>query len=583
MSRASDSKPRRQQGLRCAIYTRKSSEEGLDQAFNSLDAQREACEAFIKSQRHEGWICLGEAYDDGGISGATMDRPALQQLLCDIRAGKVDTVIVYKVDRLTRSLADFAKIVEIFDAKGVSFVSVTQQFNTTTSMGRLTLNVLLSFAQFEREVTGERIRDKIAASKRKGMWMGGVPPLGYTARERKLIVIDGEAETVRHIFRRYAALGSVRLLKTELDAQGIVSKCWTSAAGRSWGGRPIARGALYLILQNPIYRGEIVHKDQSYPGEHPAIVDPPLWDEVQRRLAANTVDQRSGKRAKHPSLLAGLLFDGDGHRMTPTHAVKNGIRYRYYVSCPLTTGTRADAPAGRRLPAAEIEQIVTDRIRQWLGEPAAILVATPSAVADAQAQQQQIAGAAALAAGWSELSPMQQRAALAVLIKRVDIAADRVDIALRPDRLDTILGDGAIADELASPDPAADEPTSDSIRRGAAVPQRKGDQNADRRRRPRWRTGKTRPDLDQADRSRPCVSRQAAAVPARKTSPMLPPSMRISASYLTRVARLAYLAPDIVNAILDGHQPRHLTAAKLLDHSRLPLAWRRQHEALGFA
>src|SRR5436305_6055685 len=233
---------RRGRALRCAVYTRKSSEEGLEQEFNSLHAQREACEAYIKSQRHEGWVCLAHHYDDGGLSGATMDRPALQQLLVDIQAGKIDAVVTYKVDRLTRSLADFAKIVEIFDARSVSFVSVTQQFNTTTSMGRLTLNVLLSFAQFEREVTGERIRDKIAASKKKGMWMGGSPPLGYRVQDRKLIV-EAEAETVRHIFRRYAAIGSVRLLKTELEADGIAGKRWTSAAGKSWGGKPIGRGA----------------------------------------------------------------------------------------------------------------------------------------------------------------------------------------------------------------------------------------------------------------------------------------------------------------------------------------------------
>src|ERR1700687_5784435 len=332
---------------RCAVYPRNSSEEGLQQEFNSLHAQREACEAYIQSQRHEGWTCLTQHYDDGGLSGATMDRPALQQLLADIQAGKVDIVVCYKVDRLTRSLADFAKIVEIFDAKGVSFVSVTQQFNTTTSMGRLTLNVLLSFAQFEREVTGERIRDKIAASKKKGMWMGGVPPLGYTVRDRKLIIVESEAETVRHIFRRYAALGSVRLLKAELETHGIAGKRWTSASGRSWGGRPIGRGALYLILQNRIYRGDIVDKEQSYPGEHEATIDPALWDAVQARLAENAVERSTGVRVKNPSLLAGLLFDGEGHRMTPTHAVKHGKRYRYYVSRPLIVGARADAEIGR--------------------------------------------------------------------------------------------------------------------------------------------------------------------------------------------------------------------------------------------
>jgi site-specific DNA recombinase len=277
--------------LRCAVYTRKSSEEGLEQEFNSLHAQREACEAFINSQRHEGWSCLPQAYDDGGRSGGNLERPALQQVLADIRDGKVDVVVVYKIDRLTRSLADFAKIVEIFDAKGVSFVSVTQQFNTTTSMGRLTLNVLLSFAQFEREVTGERIRDKIAASKQKGMWMGGVPPLGYAVSDRKLIVVESEAETVRDIFRRYVALGSVRLLQQELEADGITGKSWISASGRSWGGQPLGRGSLYTMLKNQIYRGEIVHKDQTYPGEHAAIIDPALWDAVQARLADNAVER----------------------------------------------------------------------------------------------------------------------------------------------------------------------------------------------------------------------------------------------------------------------------------------------------
>src|SRR3954453_10139515 len=337
-------------GWRCAIYTRKSSEEGLEQEFNSLHDQREACEAYIKSQRHEGWICLAQAYDDGGLSGATMERLALQQLLADIQAGKIDVVICYKVDRLTRCLADFAKIVEVFDAKGVSFVSVTQQFNTTTSMGRLTLNVLLSFAQFEREVTGERIRDKIAASKRKGMWMGGVPPLGYGAQDHKLTVIDGEAEIVRHIFRRYAALGSVRLLRDELAAQGIGSKRWTSAAGRSWGGKPLARGALYLMLRNRIYRGEIVHRDKSYPGEHIAIVDQGLWQQVQAQLAANAIESSAGERMGNPSLLAGLLYDAEGQRLTPTHAVKNGARYRYYVSRRLVTGSRRAALDGPRGP-----------------------------------------------------------------------------------------------------------------------------------------------------------------------------------------------------------------------------------------
>src|SRR5499433_971333 len=345
---------RRKGTVRCAIYTRKSSEEGLEQEFNSLQAQREACEAFITSQRHEGWACLPKAYNDGGFSGAKIDRPALQQLLADITAGRVDIVVVYKIDRLTRSLTDFAKIVEIFDARGASFVSVTQQFNTTTSMGRLTLNILLSFAQFEREVIGERIRDKIAASKKKGMWMGGVPPIGYRAQDGKLVVIESEAGIVRDIFRRYAALGSVRLLKEELEARGIKSKSWTTASGRRVGGKPFSRGALYLMLQNHLYRGEITHKGQSHPGEHPPIIDQPLWDVVQAQLAANTAESNTGTRTRQPSLLAGILFDGDGNRMTPTHATKKGRRYRYYVSRPLIANDQTDGSAGLRIPAAEI-------------------------------------------------------------------------------------------------------------------------------------------------------------------------------------------------------------------------------------
>jgi site-specific DNA recombinase len=295
--------------VRCAVYTRKSSEEGLEQAFNSLDAQREACEAYITSQKHEGWTTLATLYDDGAYSGGTMDRPALQRLLDDIRAGKVDVVVVYKVDRLTRSLADFAKIVEIFDAQRVSFVSVTQAFNTTTSMGRLTLNVLLSFAQFEREVTGERIRDKIAASKKKGMWMGGQPALGYDVKERKLVVNEAEAETVRNIFRRYLELGTVRALRDDLAAAGVVSKRRMAADGSAYGGQRFSRGALYLMLKNRIYRGEIVHKGKAFPGEHAAIVDEDLWRGVQSHLEENRTERREGDKALEPSLLAGIVFD----------------------------------------------------------------------------------------------------------------------------------------------------------------------------------------------------------------------------------------------------------------------------------
>jgi len=395
---------RRNARVRCAIYTRKSSEEGLEQEFNSLLAQREACEAceaFITSQRHEGWVCLRTGYDDGGFSGATMGRPALQRLLADITAGRVDIVVVYKIDRLTRSLADFAKIVEILDARSASFASVTQQFNTTTSMGRLTLNVLLSFAQFEREVIGERTRDKIAASKKKGMWMGGVPPLGYRVQDRKLVIVESEAELVRSIFRRYAELGSVRLLKAELEAQGRTSKSWTSAAGRVIGGKPFSRGALYLILRNRTYRGEIVHKGQSHPSEHAPIVDQPLWDVVQAQLAANSGGRNAGTGARQPSLLAGMMFDRDGNRMTPSYAVKTGTRYRYYASRPLITQDQRESSTALRIPAGEIEHFVTSRVRQWLLDPGGIYQSTR--LPDPSAQRRLIARAGEIGKSWTVL------------------------------------------------------------------------------------------------------------------------------------------------------------------------------------
>jgi len=415
--------------VRCAIYTRKSSEEGLEQEFNSLQAQREACEAFIASQRHEGWVCLATRYDDGGFSGATIDRPALQRLLADIAAGRVETVVVYKIDRLTRSLADFAKIVEVLDTRGASFVSVTQQFNTTTSMGRLTLNVLLSFAQFEREVIGERIRDKIAASKRKGMWMGGVPPLGYRVGDRKLVVIHSEAEIVRLIFRRYAELGSVRLLKEELDARGIKSKSWRCAADRLIGGKPFSRGALYLILHNRTYLGEIVHKGKSHPGEHPPIIDQPLWDAVRAQLASNTAERNAGLRTRQPSLLTGLMFDCSGNPMTPIHAVKNGTRYRYYVSRPLITKDQIDASAGIRIPATEIEQLVTNRVRQWLLDPGSIYQATQRT--DLSVPRRLVVRAAEIGKSWPKLPATRQRGLLTDLIASTSGATRSISISGR--------------------------------------------------------------------------------------------------------------------------------------------------------
>ena len=417
--------------MRCAIYTRKSSEEGLEQAFNSLDAQREACAAFILSQKHEGWTVLPTLYDDGGFSGGTMDRPALQRLLGEIGTGKVDVVVVYKIDRLTRSLFDFAKIVETFDGRGVSFVSVTQQFNTTTSMGRLTLNVLLSFAQFEREVIGERVRDKIAASKKKGMWMGGLPSLGYDVKNRKLVVNDEEALTVLHIFRRYVELKSVRALQAELDVAEIRSKRRTLANGTPYGGQKLSRGALYLMLQNRIYRGEITHKGNAYPGKHPAIVDKALWDEVQAMLAENRVNRATGSDAKHPSLLVGLAFDENGERLTPSHAVKKGTRYRYYVSTSLITGAAKDRSKGRRIPAANLETLVITRLQTLLADRGAILDAIQNEYPGALAQNRLIKRGRQIAEELGTLAPEQIRAILMPLLSRVDIKPDRVEINIR--------------------------------------------------------------------------------------------------------------------------------------------------------
>ena len=429
--------------VRCAVYTRKSTEEGLDQDFNSLDAQREACEAFIQSQKSEGWVLVPNAYDDGGISGGTLERPALQRLMVDITAGRVDIVVVYKVDRLTRSLADFAKLVETFDAAGASFVSVTQQFNTSTSMGRLTLNMLLSFAQFEREVTAERIRDKIAASKKKGMWMGGLPSLGYDVDDRKLVINAPEAETVRHIYRRYAELGSVRALKDELDQDGIVSKLRVDRYGRQTGGKPLARGALYLMLQNRIYRGKIVHKDKCYPGEHAAIVDQGLWDTVQEMLASNRIELKSGGSARQPSLLAGLIFDDGGERMTPTHANKKGRRYRYYVTHSLIKRGRPKASdAARRVPAGDIERLVEERIISLLEDEGELHGALAERISQAHEIETLMAEASSLAARWPRMPSVEKRQRLQGLIARITLKPDGLEIRIRTAHLADILRRG---------------------------------------------------------------------------------------------------------------------------------------------
>jgi DNA invertase Pin-like site-specific DNA recombinase len=562
------------QRVRCAIYTRKSTEEGLEQDFNSLDAQREACEAFIASQKHEGWMALAVQYDDGGLSGGTLERPALQCLLADIRGSKVDAVIVYKIDRLTRSLLDFAKIVEVFDAHGVSFVSVTQAFNTATSMGRLTLNVLLSFAQFEREVTGERIRDKIAASKKKGMWMGGYPPLGYDVKDHKLIINAAEAEIVRYIFRRYQDLSSVCLLKEHLDEAGIVSKRRVAPDGRPYGGKPMMRGGLYHMLQNRIYRGEIVHKNQVYPGEHEPIIDDGLWQEVQKTLAANRVDRGAAKGNHHVSPLAGLVYDAHGEPMIPSHAVKKGIRYRYYVSKSLLTGGVKAERNGQRIPAANIETLVTGRLRAWLADPVAVLNAVQCLGPDAFTQKRLLDEATRRAASWQE-DAERLRLILGAVFTKVQVHSDRVEVTI--DQMGVALWLSG-----------KDQPQSTH---------RSGDGE--------WHlTTLTIParlkragiemklvvdDGSEPANVDPVLVRLLLRAHDIRTRVLEEPSLTlkeiageagISSSYVTRLLRLAFLAPDIVTAILSGKHPPQLTANRLMDDTRLPLDWTTQRELL---
>jgi DNA invertase Pin-like site-specific DNA recombinase len=568
---------RAQPKLRCAIYTRKSSEEGLEQDFNSLDAQREACEAYISSQRNEGWGVLSEMYDDGGFSGGTMDRPGLQRLLADVAAGNIDVVVVYKVDRLTRSLSDFVKIVEIFDKKRVSFVSITQAFNTTTSMGRLTLNVLLSFAQFEREVTGERIRDKIAASKKKGMWMGGQPPLGYDAKDRKLVVNEVEAETVRHIFRRYRELKSVRLLKAELDQEGILSKVRRGSDGTSYGGLPLARGALYAMLANRLYHGEIPHKGAAYPGDHEAIIDEALWSDVQQILSANRVDRDTSASAGEASLLAGLVFDAAGERLTPTHAVKKGTRYRYYVSHALVTGSAKTEGRGQRLPAANLEGLVKSRLGALIADPAAMLTAMHDVVMDAARQSRLIERSVAYAVTWDEMETDRLRALLRATVSRIQVHADRIDIALHTASLARCLESGSVEpidSQTHDPEPLITTLTIPARLKRTGLEMRFVVEGA--------------ADESRADASLMRIMVRAHTIRSRllrDSSLSIDEIARqedLGPSYVTRLLRLTFLAPDIVTRILSGRHPPELTARKLMADTRLPLDWNEQRTLLGF-
>jgi DNA invertase Pin-like site-specific DNA recombinase len=529
--------------VRCAVYTRKSSEEGLDQAFNSLDAQREACSAYVLSQAGEGWTQLSTRYDDGGYSGGTMERPALRRLLADIAACRVDVVVVYKVDRLTRSLGDFARIVDTFDQAGASFVSVTQAFNTTNSMGRLTLNMLLSFAQFEREVTGERIRDKIAASKRRGMWMGGNIALGYAPDGRTLVVNEGEAATVQHIFQRYLILGSVEALRAELTAGGYVSKSWTSTRGNVRGGVPFGRGALFHLLSNRLYLGEVPHKGKFHPGLHPAIVDREVFDQVQRKLAASGGPKRRAREGLPPlapaAPLAGLIRDDRGNPMSPVNARRqNGRCYRYYVSSAAQLGRSAEAGSLSRVPAAPLEALVLDRAKR--------------------------------------LSLMRSGSAgpnLRDVVVSIEVAKRRVRIVLRREVLD--VGQADLTATMAAL-PSEDQLAIDGdtvILDVPAVLQRRGGMKLITR--PDGRPAVERKEVDRVllkalvraeAWKRALVSGEASTLQA------IAAEEGVQAAYAARLLRLAFLAPELKRAILDGRQSACLTLQRVMERG-LPTRW----------
>jgi site-specific DNA recombinase len=530
--------------FRCAVYTRKSSEHGLEQDFNSLDAQREAGEAYIKSQAHEGWKLIKTHYDDGGLSGGTLERPSLQLLLTDIQARKIDVVVVYKIDRLTRSLADFARLVELFESHGVSFVSVTQQFNTTTSMGRLTLNVLLSFAQFEREVAGERIRDKFAASRRKGMWMGGTIPLGYDVKDRKLVVNKSEAETVRLIFRHYVALGCVSKLRVDLDRKGVRSKQRVLKSGQVLGGCSFGRGALYHLLRNRIYRGEVMHKGIAYPGEHEAIVEEQLWNAVQAKLSGDILRQRRS-RIESGVLLGGLIFDRNGNRMTPTYTVRRGNRYRYYVSRALMQDRGQETEAVLRVGADDIERLVVEALARALSRD--------DLAADAG----------------SGIWDMEIRAIVRQSVERVVVHGEKIQIVLKMRAGDCdARADGDSPAATSTILKVSLPPARPRARKEILVPGSAG-------------SGPRR--VDQALILALARARSWMRALRRGDSDTVEIARRFGLSnpHVRRLLRFAYLAPDIVEAIVEGRQHRSLTVKRLL--RGVPLAWTDQRAVFGFS
>jgi len=549
--------------VRCAIYTRKSTEEGLDQEYNTLDAQRDACEAYIRSQASEGWKALSTRYDDGGYSGRNTERPALQALFADIRDHRVDVIVVYKIDRLTRSLSDFAKLADLLDDHDVSFVSVTQQFNTTTSMGRLTLNMLLSFAQFEREVTGERIRDKIAASKKKGLWMGGTTSIGYQVQDGRLILVEEDAEIVRTIFRLYLQLGSVRWLKQALEDRGIITKTRTLSDGRTTGGQPYQRGHLYQLLSNPVYIGRIPHREESYPGSHTPIIDQATWEAVQKQLGDNRQGHRRKASAKAPSLLAGILEDDQGHRFTPSHATTRGRRYRYYVE-----QTKDNVASPRRLPALEIEAAVRREVQGFLISPQRLLDALGP---DLSARQVECLNTRSkdLQSYFADTTRSQWMETVRPILKRVVLSPHELRIEIAPAALRTLL----------RLDDADESPHSDPIVVTAPMEMRSRGSHLKIVIRSGHATDEPKSDMaliKAVARAHDWFERLATGEVRNVLD--IAKAEGLTRPYVSRLLRLAFLAPELIEAILDGRQPIDLMADRLIFGDTLPMEWDQQRE-----
>ena len=547
--------------FRCAIYTRKSHEDGLDQEFNSLDAQYEACAAYITSQAGLGWVHRDKRYDDGGISGGHMDRPGLQNLITDIKAGLIDIIVVYKVDRLTRSLTDFAKLVDVFDASEVSFVSVTQAFNTTTSMGRLTLNVLLSFAQFEREVTAERIRDKIAASKKKGMWMGGSVPFGYRNKDRKLLIMEEEAAIVRTLFELYIQHHNVRLVKRHADHMGYKTRKRVHRSGKINGGQCISRGHIYAILSNPIYRGYIKHKDKTYPGVHQEIIEADIWEKVQSLLKSNAVRRKTTHNSRSTLLLSGLVTDDTGQKLVPHHASKKGHRYHYYVSQRLKSG---DDKQGWRIPAKVLDDFVNRLLTEALGSGAEFISQLDLEGASASTISAVIASAKALADQISNADHIERKALYRKNIEEIVLSDKEITISLTTEALGLATGDQG----------------SFTITRPLTI-KRRGQEM-------KMVIGGELPATANKDIGIIKLVAKAHALRSGLEDGSIPSILEFATVHnidhgdARRMLPLGYLAPDIVEAILSGHQPADLTVQQLKSGYDLPVFWTEQRANLSF-